>query len=140
MSLNRNPESLTEIERAQGLDPDSKSVLADKGLLLFNAGRRQEAITLLMQMEKKTPPSFPRTANLKYVYLETADYSRYLMEARQEAVLMRDSSTLVIEHSAEKGFATAGGRGCSRPSACNRRISMIEASFRRTYSQRHTHS
>jgi len=111
MSLNRNPESLTEIERAQGLDPDSKSVLAEKGLLLFNAGRRQEAITLLMQMEKKDPTFISPHRYLKYVYLETADYSHYLMEARQEAVLMRDSSTLVIEHSAEKGFATAGGRG-----------------------------
>jgi DNA-binding winged helix-turn-helix (wHTH) protein/tetratricopeptide (TPR) repeat protein len=111
MSLNHNPESLVEIERAQGLDPDSKSVLADKGLLLFYAGRQQEAITLLTQMEKKEPSFISPHRYLKYVYFETADYPHYLMEARQEAVLMHDNPTLVIEHAAEKGFATLGPRG-----------------------------
>ena len=41
--LRRYPESLAEIERAQALDPGSKSVLADKGIIFFNAGRQQEA-------------------------------------------------------------------------------------------------
>src|SRR5208283_1188834 len=42
LSLRRDPESLAEIERAQALDPASKSVLADKGSILFVAGRQQD--------------------------------------------------------------------------------------------------
>jgi len=111
MSLGRNPESLAEIERAQALDPDSRSILADKGLLLFNAGKPREAFTLLKRMEVNEPDFISPHRYLKYLYLETADYSHYLTEARQEAVLMHDSPALVIAEATEKGFAAAGGRG-----------------------------
>ena len=55
MCLNRYPESLAELERARELDPASKSVLADKGMLLFNAGQRREGIATLKQMEDNEP-------------------------------------------------------------------------------------
>jgi DNA-binding winged helix-turn-helix (wHTH) protein/Tfp pilus assembly protein PilF len=43
-TMGRHSEALTEIERAQALDPTSKSVLADKGIILYGIGRQQEAI------------------------------------------------------------------------------------------------
>jgi tetratricopeptide (TPR) repeat protein len=109
--LRRYPESLAEIERAQALDPASKSVLADKGILLFGAGRRQEAIALLKQMEENEPDFISPHRYLKGIYMETADYPHYLMEAKREAVLMHNSSALAIAEAAEKSFAAAGGRG-----------------------------
>ncbi|MGB9236755.1 MAG: winged helix-turn-helix domain-containing protein [Terriglobales bacterium] len=109
--LRRYSESLAEIERAQALDPASKSVLADKGNILFNAGHRQEAIVLLQQMEATEPEFISPHRYLKCIYLLTADYSQYLAEANEEAVLMHDSSALAISDATEKAFAAGGGKG-----------------------------
>ena len=107
--LRRYPESLAEIERAQALDPASKSILADRGSILFSAGRHQDAIVLLKQMEENEPDFISPHRYLKFIYLQRADYPHYLAEARKEAVLMHDSSALAIADATEKGFA-AGGR------------------------------
>ena len=109
--LRRYPESLAEIERAQALEPASKSVLADKGNILFNAGRKQDAIALLKQMEESEPDFVSPHRYLKEVYLLTADYPRYLVEARSEAALMHDSSALAVVEATERGFASGGGKG-----------------------------
>ena len=108
--LRRYSESLAEIERAQALEPASKSVLADKGNILFNAGRQQDAIALLKQMEENEPDFISPHRYLKEIYLLTADYPHYLVEARSEAGLMRDSSALAVVEAAEKGFAAGGGK------------------------------
>ena len=109
--LRRYPESLAEIERAQALEPASKSVLADKGNILFNAGRRREAIALLKQMEENEPDFISPHRYLKEIYLLTAGYPHYLVEARSEAVLMHDSSALAVVEATENGFAAGGGKG-----------------------------
>ena len=110
-SLRRDPESVAEIERAQALDPASKSVLADKGSILFVVGRQQDAIALLKQMEENEPDFISPHRYLKGIYLLTADYPHYLVEARSEALLMRDSSALAVVEATERGFATGGGKG-----------------------------
>jgi DNA-binding winged helix-turn-helix (wHTH) protein/tetratricopeptide (TPR) repeat protein len=109
--LRRYPESLTEIERAQALDPASKSILADKGSLLFNADRQPEATALLKQMEENEPDFISPHRYLKSIYLQTGDYPHYLTEARQEAGLMHDNSALAIADATEKGFVAGGGQG-----------------------------
>jgi tetratricopeptide (TPR) repeat protein len=109
--LRRYPESLAEIERAQALDPASKSVLADKGILLFGAGRQQEGIALLQQMEENEPNFISPHRYLRRIYLLTADYPHYLVEARKEADLMNDSSARAIAEATEKGFAAGDGKG-----------------------------
>lgn len=109
--LRRYPESLAELERAQALDPASKSTLADKGSILFDAGRQQEALVLLQQMEENEPDFISPHRYLKSIYLLTADYPHYLAEARKEAALMHDSSSLAIVDATEKGFAAGGGKG-----------------------------
>ena len=109
--LRRYAESLAEVERAQALDPASKSILADKGAILFDAGRRHDAIVLLRQMEENEPDFISPHRYLKYIYLRTADYPHYLAEARKEAVLMHDSSALAVADATDKGFVTGGGKG-----------------------------
>jgi DNA-binding winged helix-turn-helix (wHTH) protein/tetratricopeptide (TPR) repeat protein len=109
--LRRYPQSLSEIERSQVLDPASKSVLADKGSLLFGAGHRQEAITLLKQMEETEPDFISPHRYLKAIYLLTGDYPDYLAEAKKQAILMHDDSGLGISEATEKGFATGGAKG-----------------------------
>jgi DNA-binding winged helix-turn-helix (wHTH) protein/tetratricopeptide (TPR) repeat protein len=109
--LRRYPESLAEIDRAQALEPASKSVLADKGAILFDAGHQQDAIALLQQMETNEPDFISPHRYLKFFYLLTADYPHYLVEARSEAVLMQDNSALAVVEAAEKGFNSGGGKG-----------------------------
>jgi DNA-binding winged helix-turn-helix (wHTH) protein/tetratricopeptide (TPR) repeat protein len=108
--LRRYPDSLEEIERAQALEPASKSVLADKGAILFDSGRLPEAIALLKQMEENEPDFISPHRYLKFIYLQTADYPHYLGEARTEAILMHDQSALAVVEATERGFATGGGK------------------------------
>ncbi len=109
--LRRYPESLAEIERAQTLEPASKSILADRGAILFDAGRERDAVALLQQMEGNEPDFVSPHRYLKDIYLLTADYSHFLVEVRTEAVLMHDSSVLAVVEATEKGFAAGGGAG-----------------------------
>jgi Tfp pilus assembly protein PilF len=108
MTLHRLPESVTEIERAQALDPSSASILADKANILIQAGRPEEGISLLKQMEVTEPAFRSPHLYLKYYYLDTADYSDFLTESKKDAVLLHDHSALAIATAAEKGFAAGG--------------------------------
>jgi tetratricopeptide (TPR) repeat protein len=111
MCLRRRAESLAEIERARSLDPASKSVLADKGMLLFDAGQQPEGIALLKQMEESEPDFISPHRFLGEIYLLTGDYPHYLSEARSEATLVHDSSAIAIADAAEKGYAARGSKG-----------------------------
>ena len=109
--LRRNREGLAEIERAQALDPASRSILADKGLLLFSAGHKDEALALLKQMEDSEPDFISPHRYLKDSYLVTGHLSAFLAEARREAILMHDDSALAIVDAGARGFAVRGRRG-----------------------------
>jgi tetratricopeptide (TPR) repeat protein len=108
MTVRRLPEALGEIERAQSLDPASTSILADKGNILFQLGRRDEAVTLLKQMEVTEPSFRSPHLYLKVLYLAEGDYSNYLVESRKDALLLQDNAALAITTAAEKGFAAGG--------------------------------
>jgi len=111
VTVRRLPESLTEIERAQALDPASTSILADKGNILFLAGQRDEAMTLLKQMELTEPAFRSPHLYLKVFYLAEADYPNFLAESRKDAGALHDNSALAITTAAEKGFAEGGAKG-----------------------------
>ncbi|HZR59234.1 MAG TPA: winged helix-turn-helix domain-containing protein [Terriglobales bacterium] len=110
-SVRRFDESLNEIDRAQALDPNSPSILADKGRLLWIAGRNAEALHLLQQLEAADPDSLSPHRYLKLAYLEIGEYPGYLAEMKKEAFLLHDASLSTIETAAEKGFAAHGVRG-----------------------------
>ena len=107
----REDEALVEIEKARKLDPNSTSILADKGLLLFNAGQRQQAVDLLKKMEATEPEFASPHRYLADIYFQTADYPHYLLESKKAAQLMHDQQALELAASAEKGFAENGARG-----------------------------
>jgi tetratricopeptide (TPR) repeat protein len=110
VSMRRYPESLAEIERAQVLDPTSNSVVADKGTILFSAGRRDEATALLKQVEETDPNFMSPHRELKYIYLLTSDYPDYLVESRKEALILHSAAGLAIADGAERAFASGGGK------------------------------
>jgi DNA-binding winged helix-turn-helix (wHTH) protein/Tfp pilus assembly protein PilF len=107
----RFDESLNEIDRAQALDPHSSSILADRGMLLWRAGHREEALRLLHQLEQADPDALSPRRYLKFVDLEIGDNVGYLAEMHKESLLLHDASLSTIADAAEKGFAAHGARG-----------------------------
>jgi len=107
----RFPEALEENEKAQELDPSSNSILADKGLLLFDAGRRAEAIELLKQVERSAP-EFPSPHDyLMAMSLELRDYPSYIEEGQKTAEIESDPVLKDIIGAAKAGFKRDGERG-----------------------------
>ncbi len=106
--LGRFSDALSEIERARELDPLSTPILADKGLILFYAGRQQDAIALLKQIEATEPGFLSSHRYLSAIYLVNDDYPDYISEARETALLSRDAEGLAISDAATKGFKASG--------------------------------
>jgi tetratricopeptide (TPR) repeat protein len=127
MTVHRLPEAVAEIERSQALDPSSASILADKANILIQSGRQDEGITLLKQMEVTEPAFRSPHLYLKYYYLDTADYSDFLIESKKDALLLHDHAALAIATAAEKGFAVGGANAMFK--------SMLQAQ-KKYYAQR----
>jgi Tfp pilus assembly protein PilF len=111
LALHRLPEALAEIDRAQALEPASSAILADKGNIFSAAGRQDEALSLLKQMESRDPSFRSLHLYLKYAYFRNQDYPNFLSELRKDALGVHDDSALAIAIAAEKGFAAGGERG-----------------------------
>ena len=110
MEMQRYPEALKEIDRAQELDPSSNAILADKGLILFQMGRVDEAAALLKQVKNSQPDFSSSHKYLSYIYLAKHDLPNYLAESRTAATLTRDENELAIVNAAERGFRAGGER------------------------------
>jgi DNA-binding winged helix-turn-helix (wHTH) protein/Tfp pilus assembly protein PilF len=107
----RHAQAIAEIDRAQTLDPASKSIVADRGDLLWSAGRRDEGIALLKHLEAIEPDFISPHRYLKVVYFASEDYPSYLEEWKKEATLMQDAASLKVVDAAQKGFAAGGVQG-----------------------------
>ena len=110
-ALARFPQAIEEIESAQALDPASKAILADKGRILWIAGRHEESMALLQQMEVAEPKFISVHRYLRFAYLENRDYPNYLKELKYESSLTKDASQMRIAEAASQGFASGGERG-----------------------------
>jgi tetratricopeptide (TPR) repeat protein len=118
LTSQRVPEALTQIEEARRLDPSSVSILADKGVMLSAAGRTDDAVALLKQIQD-TEPSFASTHKyLSEIYFNQQNYEGYLSEWEKTAFLTRDQRELALAKAAKDGFAKGG------------RVKMLENTLR----------
>jgi len=111
LALHRLPEALTQIERAQALDPSSGSILADKGNILFVDGREEQGIALLDDLAKRDPSFRSPHRYLRDFYFRREDYPHFLSELRADAVTAHDDSALAVANAADRGFAAHGVEG-----------------------------
>jgi tetratricopeptide (TPR) repeat protein len=111
LHLGRYSESLEEIEKAQKLDPNSTSILADKGLVMYHAGQTQQAVELLKQLVAAEPEFLSPHNYLAIVHLGQGEYPQYLAERRKAATLLHDQARLDIVTAGEKGLARGGAQG-----------------------------
>jgi tetratricopeptide (TPR) repeat protein len=106
-----NARAVAEINRAQELEPSSSSVRADKGKILYSAGKKGEALALLRQMKRNEPAFVSPHRYLAQIYFEEGDYPEYLLEAGETARLAHKPDDLEQVEAEKKGFARDGVRG-----------------------------
>lgn len=107
LASNRYPEALAQIDMARRLEPQSVSVMADRGLILSEMD--PGAGMLALQQAVDAQPSFPST----HLYLAEADlklgkYGDFLTESRSAAELSHNAPLIAVLEAAEKTLATKG--------------------------------
>jgi tetratricopeptide (TPR) repeat protein len=107
----RFEESLKEIDRAQELDPSSHTILADKGLMMFNAGRQREGIELLKEVERSAPEFRSPHFYLMTIGLESRNYQQFLAEGKMAAESVNDPVLRDVIAAAHAGYVRDGERG-----------------------------
>lgn len=113
-AIGRHDEALAEIDIARKLDPHASSILADKGALLWEAGRHEEALQLLRQLESAEPAFASPHRYLRFAYFDNGDGRNYVAELKTEALLTHDDIQLSEAEVAAKGLAAGGDRGMLR--------------------------
>ncbi len=109
--LGRFPAALDQMDKAQQLDPSSRSILADKGLMLYNAGRTQEGLGLLREVEQSAPDFRSPHFYLMRIDLNLRDYPGFLAEGERTAQAANDPAMEDVIASARAGYAHGGDRG-----------------------------
>lgn len=110
----RMPDALTQIDEAQRLNPESQAILADKGLILFHAGRRDEAVDLLEQVESSDPAFLSPHAYLAEIHLAQRDFPGWLRENRLAAASSKDPRRMALAEAAFSGWRSHGEAGALR--------------------------
>jgi len=109
----RIPESLEEISKAQELDPASNSVLASKGIILWDAGKKEEGTALLKQVERADPGLATVHTSMAAVEFDRRNYPAYLVESEKAAELHNDPALRELTKAARAGYARGGEHGLS---------------------------
>jgi len=108
------PKALAEIDKAAALDTASISIQTDKGVILFYAGHRTDALNLLLRLEQ-TQPQFASTHRyLAKIYLVERDDAGYLRELSLAASATEDADGKVLEAAGVRGLAASGRTGMLR--------------------------
>jgi Tfp pilus assembly protein PilF len=107
----RFDESLQQMDTAQSLDPASHAILADKGWMLFLAGRREEGVKTLKEVERSVPDFASPHSYLMQIGLELRDYPLFLNEGEKMAAAKQDVPLGRLFAAARKGYARSGERG-----------------------------
>lgn len=102
---------LAEIGKAQALNPESRAIIANKALILFYAGRVDDAVMILQQLAKAEPNLRSPPEYLATIYLDLGRFTDFLREYRRAADIASNSARLAIADAAEKGLREDGGEG-----------------------------
>lgn len=103
--------ALREIAEAQRLDPKAPAILANKGLILFHAGRIDEALSLLRPLAVTNPSLRSAAAYLATIYMATGRDQDFLREFRRSAQLSGSAQDLAVADAADAGYRDGGRRG-----------------------------
>ncbi len=108
LHADRVPDALIQIDAAQRLEPQSQSILADKALILFHAGRAPESLALLRQLEAADPDYLSPHSYLAEISLMQRDYSAFLHEEGIAARLVGDRERQATNVAATRAYEQGG--------------------------------
>jgi tetratricopeptide (TPR) repeat protein len=111
MSSGKYQEALVEIDKAQQLDPTSRSILSDQALLHYHAGDPETAIAKLREIEQEEPDFLSAPRYLAGLALERKDYRSFIQESKRLAALSKDSQEAAVSEAAVHGWAEGGEHG-----------------------------
>ena len=111
MQLGRFPDARAHIDKAQQLEPTSKAILADKGLLIWIAGNPDEGVRLLKELETSDPEFLSPHAYLWRYYVTQGDDRDAIAEMRQTATIAHNAAMGDLATEAERGFERGGHTG-----------------------------
>lgn len=111
LAMHDFPAALAEIERARQLDPQSEPILADRGLILFHNGQRENAVQVLKDLTTSNPAFLSPHLYLANIYLVEGDDRGYLTELHTAAQLLHDDKLTQLVDAAQNGYATGARRG-----------------------------
>ena len=114
MTIGHFDHALREIDTARSLDRESTAILADRGLILFYAGRRQEAVDSLRGIERARPGFLSAHTYLADIELAEGRDADYLREIAICAKLRDDPHLRRIAGAGENGWRRGGRRGMFR--------------------------
>lgn len=107
----RAQDGLAEIETARKLNPGSRSIEADRAIVIMLAGHQEEAMQALLQMESAEPDFFTPYRYLSYMHFCREEFPEYLRQARVAATLEKNKERLASLGLQERAFHTGGKRG-----------------------------
>lgn len=99
------------IDRAQQLMPDSRSIQANKALILFYAGHPDDALVLLQDLKQAHPDYLATPSYLATIFLATGRYGDFLDAYEQAATVSKNTARLEIAAKARQGYASGGNSG-----------------------------
>jgi tetratricopeptide (TPR) repeat protein len=110
MHTGRFDAPLQAIAEAQSLDPDSHAVRANRGLILFYAGRADEAIAVLSDLARSVPTYVAPHYYLATIYLDQQRYEDYLRESLKAAAIDGNATVKAVFDAAEAGYRAGGAK------------------------------
>jgi tetratricopeptide (TPR) repeat protein len=114
MTMGRADEALAQIDKAESLDSESSAIPADKALILFHEGRKDDAIKLLTRIEDEQPDFASPHSYLAAIWLNEDNDLAYLREMRLAAQARHDPTEETLAEAGATGLASGGHSGMLR--------------------------
>jgi tetratricopeptide (TPR) repeat protein len=111
LTLGRYKEAKVEIDKAQQLNPASRSILSDQALILFWNGDPPAAIARLKEIEQAEPEFFSAPRYLAGIAFSQKDYHTFIDQTQRLAGISNDKQLTAIADAAQRGLSKGGERG-----------------------------
>jgi tetratricopeptide (TPR) repeat protein len=102
---------LQQMNIAQALDPGSNATLADKGWMLFLAGKRDDGVRTLRQVERSAPEFRSPHTYLMQIGFEMRNYPLFLDEGEKMADSANDSDLRQVIAASRRAYQHSGEAG-----------------------------
>lgn len=109
-ALGRYKEAMAEIDKAQQLNPASRSILSDQALIRYSAADPSAALARLRELEQTEPDFASPPRYLAKLAWNRKDYRDWIDQSFRLVAISKDPQLADITQAARIGFARGGSR------------------------------